>query len=137
MASLRNRLRLFIKYVAVGAAGAIAYVILTLTIAGLGIGATISSFASYAALIPVVYLAQHRAAFRSQNRHVSCFPKYLVTQFLGLTLSGLVPYLVVQKGGSPPILAYIIVVSVVTTVNFFILKFWVFTLDEKRAKRAV
>jgi putative flippase GtrA len=122
-----STMRFIATFLAVGAAGAGSYVVLSMLIHASGVEAWISSLVSYTALIPVVYLAQRRLTFQSKGSHLSSFPKYIATQLLGLALSGVLPYILVQKAGLPPLFVFAPVAIAIAFVNFVLLKFWTFS----------
>jgi len=122
-----STMRFIATFLAVGAAGAGSYVMLSMLIHACGVEAWISSVASYTVLIPVVYLAQRGLTFRSKGPHLSSFPKYVVTQLLGLALSGILPYVLVQNAGLPAAFVFAPVAIAISAVNFVLLKFWTFS----------
>lgn len=136
-ATMRSLMETLLAFTGVVAAGPLGYVVLSGALAASGIQAWASSLTSYALMIPLVYLAQRNLTFRSQTRHRSLFPRYVATQFLGLTLSGLLPYFLVQGGRAGPFVAFVFVAILVATMNFALLKLWAFAAHEQEAKRPV
>jgi putative flippase GtrA len=110
----------------VGVAGAVAYVILS-SILTLTIGVPYdASILSYIILIPIVYLAQRAFSFQSSTPHRNAFPKYVVTQLIGLSISGVLPYWFRDAAVKMPIIVFGLVVIVVAMSNFILLRFWAF-----------
>jgi putative flippase GtrA len=121
--------RMVISFIVLGAAGAAAYVVLSSILHALGFPTWIASFSSYLTLVPVLYLAQRNITFESRSSHFSSFPKYVVTQIVGLMLSALVPYQVAHSTGDPAFRAFASVAIAVALVNFMLMKFWTFAKD--------
>ena len=121
-----NSVGRFVAFFGVGAAGAVGYVLLSTMLSAAGIEAWISSLSSYLGLIPIVYLAQRNLAFRIKTSHRSSFPKYIVTQILGLMLSAVLPYFFTGATSAPPFFVFIGVALVITTISFLLLNFWTF-----------
>jgi putative flippase GtrA len=124
--SLFLRFRSLSTFFIVGIAGAFAYVILSsvlTTIIGL---AYIASIISYCVLIPIVYSAQRTFTFRSVANHRVVFPKYVATQLIGLSISGVLPYILRGIAQKSPIVVFVLVAMVVPIANFVLLRFWAF-----------
>lgn len=119
-------MRIVLCFIGVGAAGAGAYVALSSVLHALGLSAWVASSVSYLVLIPIVYLVQRNMTFESRASHLSSFPKYVMTQIMGLTLSALVPHQLEQAGGVPPISAFALVAITIALVNFVLAKYWTF-----------
>jgi len=126
LAAARGSMRMVATFLAVGAAGAGAYVALSTAFNAAGAAAWIASIAAYATTIPAVYLAQRNFTFQSRAPHLSSFPKYVASQLLGLTLAGILPYVVAQGIGLPPVVAFALVAVTIAAVNLFVLRFWAF-----------
>lgn len=101
-----------------GIAGTIAYIILS--------SALTSSIMSYCILTPIVYMAQRKFAFRSNADHRVVFPKYVATQLIGLSISGILPYIFRDIAQKTPIVVFGLVAVVVPIANFVLLRFWAF-----------
>lgn len=120
------RFRSLSTFFIVGVAGAVAYVILSsglTTIIGI---AYIASIISYCVLTPIVYLAQRTFTFRSVASHRVVFPKYVATQLIGLSISGVLPYTFRDIAQKTPIVVFVLVAMVVPIANFVLLRFWAF-----------
>jgi putative flippase GtrA len=124
--SLFLRLRTLSTFIIVGAAGAVAYVILSTILTSIIGLAYVASIISYCVLTPTVYLAQRAFTFRSSAQHIVVLPKYVATQLIGLSISGVVPYLFRDIAEKTPIVVFGLVVMVVPILNFVLLRFWAF-----------
>jgi putative flippase GtrA len=124
--SLFLRLRSLSTFLIVGIAGAVAYIILSIVLTSIIGLAYVASIISYCLLTPVVYLAQRAFTFRSTAQHSVVFPKYVATQLIGLSISGVLPYLFHDIAEKTPIVVFGLVVMVVPIANFVLLRFWAF-----------
>jgi putative flippase GtrA len=122
---MREKLRLILSFLGVGLAISIAYVFFAAFITGLGVKNWIASFFCYLALIPAAYLGQRRITFKSNTSVGTSFPRYVATQFLGLTLSILLPYLF-SSSAIAPTLQFASVAIITAVFNFVLLKIWAF-----------
>jgi putative flippase GtrA len=126
MKKLTGAMRMLASFVSVGAAGAIAYILLSSFLVTLGAQAWIASVLCYAALIPVVYVGQRSLTFRSKAAVSSSFLKYAATQLFGLGLSAALPYVIERNTNWSPTTAFFYVAVLTVFVNFMLLKFWAF-----------
>jgi putative flippase GtrA len=122
-------LRSLIRFIGVGAAGAAGYVLLASLLNSAGLQPAGASLCGYAMMIPLVYPAQRRIAFRSNEPHLKAFPKYVATQLFGLQLSGLLPYLASFGPSLPPTAIFAALSIAIAGLNFLLLKFWAFARD--------
>ena len=113
-------------FIAVGGAGAGAYLAGASLLFWVGLTAPAASFLAYAITIPMVYFAQHKFTFKSDAPHRSSFPKYISTQSIGLTLATLLPMAIPAGGRTHVVLPFVVVVIVVPLINFALLKYWTF-----------
>ncbi len=124
---MKEDLRSLIGFIGVGGAGAAGYVLVASLLNRAGLASSPASFCAYAMMIPLVYPAQRRIAFRSNEPHLKAFPKYVATQLFGLQLSALLPWLAAAIGPALPPPAIFAGLSVaIAGLNFLLLKFWTF-----------
>lgn len=118
--------RTFLTFLAVGISGALAYVALSLVLSKAGLQAHIASPLAYASLIAPVYLLQRNLTFRSKERHLSSFPKYVATQMGAVFLSTAIPYYASKLGDLPALIAFIVVAVSVPMLTFVVMLVWTF-----------
>ena len=121
-----NPIREIVAYLGVGGAGAALYILLSTLLHAVGLVAWIASATAYLICIPIVYLAQRNIAFRSRAAYFNSFLKYAVTQSISLSLSAVLPYLLVTNSRMPAIVSFVVVSLVGACVNFGLLKSWAF-----------
>ena len=120
----------FLKFLIVGAFGAICYLAGSYMLAKHGFEAWSASFIVYAVLIPIVYIIQKRFVFDSKKSHLNTFPRYLSVQLIGLGVSGAVPFLLAKLDlGST--LSFLFVVLVITFTNYLLQLNWTFSENGK------
>jgi putative flippase GtrA len=119
-------LRSVISYFGVGAAGALAYVVLSTVMTTLtGVSPWICSVLVYLGLILPVYFAQHRLTFRSQQAHRTSLPRYIAIQMLGVFLAAILPRLL-SASALPPGAIFAAVALTIAVTNYGLLRFWAF-----------
>jgi len=118
-------IRTLASFVVVGGLGALAYVLISTLLAGMGVTPWLASGMSYLVLIPVIYVFQRNLTFRSDRTHGTAFPRYLASQAVGFALAVTLP-LLVKEAGMQPVVAFSIVALAVAATNFVLLRLWAF-----------
>lgn len=115
-------------FVAIGALGAGAFVVLSTTIIGFNTGLAdwVVRTACYAALILPVYLLHRRHSFGSDVSHLQALPRYLAVQAMALVLAALFSYVIGGMLSVPTLFASILVIFLTSGVNFMVLRGWAF-----------
>lgn len=113
-------------FLAVGTLGAGLYVAFAAGLHRLGLATVPASAMGYGLCIPIVYLAQHSLAFRSDASHRSAFPRYVAVQMLGLSLAALLPAFFERGLGLPPAAVFAGVAVTTPACSFLLLRFWAF-----------
>ena len=114
-------------FVAIGAAGASGFVVLS-SLASHVIGAESSlvNALCYAALIGPVYLAQRRFSFQSDLPHGHALPRYICVQLMALALVTLFSFVVYSLLGMTSVVAATLVIALTSGLNFVVLRGWAF-----------
>lgn len=117
------------RFVAIGAFGALAFVLLSSTVIGLASGVEnwVVNTCCYAALVGPVYLLHRRYSFRSEAAHRQALPRYVAVQGMALLLAALFSYLVHGVLVLPSVAASMLVIALTSGVNFMVLRGWAFT----------
>jgi len=113
----------------VGAAGALAFVVLSSLAMGLNLGAPnwLVSTLCYGLLIYPVYLLHRRFSFRSEAPHRHALPRYLSVQLSALLLASAFSYVAYHLFDLPTVAASIVVTGLTSCVSFGVLRVWAFT----------
>jgi len=124
-----------IAFIAIGAAGAAAFVVLSTAMIWLGTGFAdwVVNTACYASLIVPVYLLHRRYSFESDAPHGQALPRYMAVQGMALILAALFSFVVHGVLAVPTLPASILVIALTSGVNFMVLRGWAFA----RAQRTV
>ncbi|WP_332693773.1 GtrA family protein [Devosia sp.] len=117
-----------IVFIAIGGAGAAAFVVLSTLIIWLdtGIADWVVNTTCYAALIVPVYLLHRLYSFRSDASHWQALPRYLVVQGMALLLAALFSYVIHGVTALPTVVASMLVITLTSGVNFMVLRGWAF-----------
>ena len=117
-----------LAFIAVGAAGAAAFVVLSTTLIWLdtGMASWVTNAACYAALIVPVYALHRRYSFDSDAPHSQALPRYMAVQFMALLLAALFSFVVHGVLAVPTVFASILVIALTSGVNFMVLRSWAF-----------
>lgn len=121
-------------FIAIGAAGAAAFVALSTLAIGVidtGLPEWVVNALCYGALIGPVYLLHRRFSFVSDAPHRQALPRYMAVQGMALVLTALLSYLAHNVLAMPVLPASIMVVGATSASNFLVLRGWAFA----RAKR--
>ena len=127
---MRGALASLVRFVGVGGAAALGYVLVSsLAIALLpGLPAVVTSTVCYGLFILPTYLAHRRFSFRSDVRHGRALPRYVAVQALGLALAGLFAILAYDIVRLPNPAAAIAVIVATSAISFILLKLWAFAV---------
>ena len=117
-----------IPFIGVGGAGALLFVLLSSGMIGLrtGLADWLVSTLTYGALIVPVYLMHHRYSFRSQAGHGQALPRYLAVQGVVLALAAVLSYGALEIFALPGLVASVLVVGLVSGINYGVLRGWAF-----------
>ncbi|KRA50523.1 GtrA family protein [Devosia sp. Root635] len=117
-----------IAFVAIGGAGAAAFVVLSSSMIWLdtGLADWLVNTASYASLILPVYLLHRRYSFQSDAPHGQALPRYMAVQGMALLLAALFSFVVHGVFSMPTVPASMLVIALTSGVNFMVLRSWAF-----------
>ena len=117
-----------VAFIAIGAAGAAAFVVLSTALIWLdtGIEDWVVNAAAYAALIVPVYALHRRDSFDSDAPHSQALPRYMAVQGMALLLAALFSFVVHGVLAVPTLFASILVIGLTSGVNFMVLRSWAF-----------
>jgi putative flippase GtrA len=115
-------------FIAIGAAGAVAFVVLSTSVIWLDTGFAdwVVNTACYASLIVPVYLMHRRFSFDSDAPHSQALPRYMAVQFMALLLAAAFSYVVHGVLAMPTVFASMLVITLTSGVNFVVLRSWAF-----------
>lgn len=115
-------------FLAIGALGAGAFVVLSTSIIGFNTGLAdwVVNTACYATLILPVYLLHRRHSFGSDASHMQALPRYMAVQAMALMLAALFSYVIGGMLAVPTLFASILVIFLTSGVNFIVLRSWAF-----------
>ena len=121
-----------VVFIAIGGAGAAAFVVLSTLIIWLDTGMAdwVVNTACYAALIVPVYLLHRLYSFRSDASHWRALPRYLVVQGMALLLAALFSYVIHGVLALPTLVASMLVIALTSGVNFMVLRGWAFARSQ-------
>jgi putative flippase GtrA len=119
----------FLRFLLTGGFGAACYLIGSHFLAINGVEAWIASFSAYACLVPIVYAIQKRFVFESSRSHFKSFPRYVIIQLIGLTLSAAVPFLLGKLSINPNV-SFFCVILLITLTNYTLQLRWAFGPNE-------
>ena len=117
-----------VAFIAIGGAGAAAFVLLSTVMIGLDTGFAdwVVNTACYASLIVPVYLMHRRYSFDSDAPHSQALPRYMAVQGMALLLAALFSYVVHGVLALPTVFASMLVITLTSGVNFMVLRSWAF-----------
>lgn len=117
-----------VAFVLVGGGGVLAYVALTTLLMAVGLPwpRWVTGAACYAALVLPVYLLHRRFSFRSDAQHRVALPRYVAVQATAVGLAALFSWLFYAVFGVPSFLGSVLVIGLVSAVNFMVLRLWAF-----------
>jgi putative flippase GtrA len=125
-------------FVAIGAGGAAAFVLLSTLAMGFvdgGLPAWLVNTLCYLLLIGPVYLLHRRISFASDAPHGRALPRYVAVQLMALLLTALFSQLAHGVFALPALPAAILVVGLTSGVNFLVLRGWAFASGQWGAER--
>lgn len=117
-----------VGFLAVGGAGALAFVGLTSLAMALDGGLTpwVVNTVCYGALIVPVYMLHRRFSFQSDASHGRALPRYMAVQAMALVLAAGFSILLHGLPSMPTPLASTLVIGLTSGVNFLVLRSWAF-----------
>jgi putative flippase GtrA len=116
-----------LRFIAIGAAGALAFVVLSTMISlHSGMAEWVVNTLCYAALIGPVYLLHRRFSFQSDAAHHKALPRYVAVQGMALLLAALFSFVVHGVLTLPTLAASLLVISLTSGINFLVLRGWAF-----------
>ncbi|MFN4209798.1 MAG: GtrA family protein [Devosia sp.] len=115
-------------FIAIGGAGAAAFVVLSTLIIWLdtGIADWIVNTICYGVLIVPVYLLHRLYSFQSEASHWQALPRYLAVQGMALLLAALFSFVIHGVTALPSVVVSILVIALTSGVNFMVLRGWAF-----------
>jgi putative flippase GtrA len=115
-------------FIAIGGAGAAAFVVLSTLIIWLGTGIAdwIVNTICYGVLIVPVYLLHRLYSFQSEASHWQALPRYLAVQGMALLLAALFSFVIHGVTALPSVVVSILVIALTSGVNFMVLRGWAF-----------
>lgn len=115
-------------FIAIGGAGAAAFVVLSTLIIWLdtGIADWIVNTICYGVLIVPVYLLHRLYSFQSEASHWQALPRYLAVQGMALLLAALFSFVIHGITALPSVVVSILVIALTSGVNFMVLRGWAF-----------
>lgn len=120
----------FVRFLAVGGLGAVAYVLFSYLLTLAGTRPWIASVVVYSCLIPIVYVAHRRFVFESERAHTTAFPRYVAIQLLSLSLSVVVPW-AFEAYGIHPVIAFLSVAIGAALTSYVLQSRWAFAQDRQ------
>lgn len=117
-----------LRFIAIGAGGALAFVLLSSTMISLhsGMAEWVVNTLCYAALIGPVYVLHRRFSFQSDAAHHKALPRYVAVQGMALLLAALFSFVVHGVLTLPTLAASLLVISLTSGINFLVLRGWAF-----------
>ncbi len=127
----KDTLLMLVNFGAVGIAATMTYFILAV-----GLQATlipnpiIASITAYGFSAILSYFGHQFLTFRSGQLHSVGMPRFVVTASFGFFLVWLIPKLFDEYMHLAPVIAYGFISVAIPILNFFILRFWVFSSSQ-------
>jgi putative flippase GtrA len=118
-----------VKFLVTGGLGAACYLLLSIVLTMLGVVTWIASLMVYGTLVPLIYIMQKKFVFESDTPHSVAFPKYLAIQILGISVSGLLPFILGGFSVAPGT-SFVAVVAFITVTNYILQSRWAFSSIE-------
>jgi putative flippase GtrA len=117
-----------IAFVLVGGGALLAYVVLTTLLVGLNLPwpRWVTGAGCYAGLVLPTYLMHRRFSFQSDARHRVALPRYVAVQTLAVGLAALFSWLFYSVFGMASLFGSVLVIVLVSAVNFAVLRLWAF-----------
>ena len=116
----------------VGGFGAVTYFVVPTYICRAGIPEWIASGATCLALIPIIYCIQKRFVFSSNTSHGATFARYFGARAVGLSISIVLPLILVGLDVQPEVsFGFVVVVSGV--VGYIFQSRWVFPSPQTKS----
>lgn len=117
-----------LAFIAIGAAGAASFVVLSTAVIWLGTGFAdwMVNTACYAGLIGPIYLLHRRYSFTSDAPHMRALPRYMAVQGMALLLAALFSFVAHGVLAMSTVLASLLVITLTSGVNFMVLRSWAF-----------
>lgn len=117
-----------IAFIAVGATGSAAFVVLSTLMIWLdsSLADWVVTTLCYGVFVGPVYLLHRRFSFDSQASHRRALPRYIAVQAMALVLTALFAFVFHEVLGLPGIVAAMLVVALTVTVNYVVLRRWTF-----------
>lgn len=122
----------FVTFLLVGGGAALGYVAISSGIIALrtDVPDWIVASSCYAAMIVPVYLAHRRLSFRSGTAHGVALPRYVGVQAIGMTVASAISYVAFDVLSLPSLLASVLIIVLVSTANYLLLRLWAFRAKE-------
>jgi putative flippase GtrA len=86
-----------------------------------------ASVVAYSAAAGLSYIGHQLLTFRSSQSPRVGLPRFIVTTAVGLALVWAIPKLFTEHWRLAPIIAYAVISFAIPLLNFFVLRFWVFS----------
>ena len=127
-ATERGPLGDLVAFVLVGGGALLAYVLLSTLLMSVGLPwpRWVIGAACYAGLVLPVYLLHRRFSFQSGARHRVALPRYVAVQTVAIGLAALFSWLFHTVFGMPSFYGSVVVIGIVSAVNFAVLRLWAF-----------
>ena len=113
------------KFLVVGGFGAFCYFIFSFLLTFIGLRPWIASSIVYICLIPIIYSIQKKFVFESDEGHLKSFSRYLAIQFIGIGLSGFMPF-VLDEFGFDPMFSFVCVTLLIAFISYMLQMSWAF-----------
>ena len=114
-------------FLMVGGSAALFYLILaTFFTESLNIKIWLASALAWAICIIPTYQAQKILVFKSKMHHKIAFPRYLISQVIGIILSSILSYALNELTDFKSLVVFIIVISIIILLSYILQRFWVF-----------
>ena len=116
------------RFAMVGAAATLAHIVTALALhGGMGLSALWANFVAFCSAVLVSYFGHHGWTFAAKGHHGVSFPRFLSVALAGLALNQAIVYLMVELAGWPYGLALAVVVLVVPSLGFLLIRNWAFS----------
>lgn len=117
-----------LSFVAIGASGALGFLLLSNVMMALptGLDKWVVNSLCYALFILPIYLLHRRYSFQSDAPHAVALPRYLAVQASALVLATLFGFVLYRVFAMPTPTASTLVIILTSGVNFLVLRGWAF-----------
>lgn len=114
------------RFAAVGLAATAIYAVLALVLARLGMMATGASVLAFLVAALFSYAGHKYVTFVSGGRHAFELPRFLVVGCAGLAVVSVMPAMLTDLLGFPPVVPVLLACVVIPAINYVVLGRWVF-----------